>query len=97
MDGRREGGHTPAATVPLLLLGVEDVLKVAREELRENLVRVKGVGPAVLLVEDLGEGLAAGPVGDGGPVNIEISNRYRSINMRRWMQRKRTVVYSSGW
>lgn len=43
----------PAAAVPLGLFGVEDVLEVAREELRENLVRVQWVGPAVLLVQNL--------------------------------------------
>lgn len=58
---------SPAASVPLLLLGVEDVLQVAREELREDLVGVERARPAVLLVQDLGEGLASGPVGDRRP------------------------------
>lgn len=72
-EGGRAGDHTPAAAVPFLLLGIEDVFEVAREELREDLIRVEGVGSAVLLVEDLSEGLATGPVGDGGPGNININ------------------------
>lgn len=58
---------SPAAAVPLLLLGVEDVLEIAREELGEDLVGVEGVGPTILLVQDLGQGLAASPVGNRGP------------------------------
>ena len=57
----------PAAAVPFGLLGVEDVLQVAREELREDLVWVEGVGSAVLLVQDLRQSLATRPVGDSRP------------------------------
>lgn len=57
----------PAAAVPLGLLGVEYVLQVAREEFRENLVRVEGAGPTILLVQDLRQSLAARPVRDGRP------------------------------
>lgn len=67
--GRREQikRDPPAAAVPLGLLRVKDVLQVAREEFREDLVRVKGAGTAVLLVQDLRQSLTASPVRDGRP------------------------------
>ena len=38
----------PAAAIPLRLLGVEDMLQVAGEELREDFVGIEGVRPTVL-------------------------------------------------
>lgn len=53
--------NSRAPAVPLLLLGVEDALEVAREEIHEDMVGIHGVITPELPLESLRHGLTLRP------------------------------------